>query len=319
VSHYDSRSRRAGGALALLVLLASGCGNRTELPQETKGGAIPATNTYNVKQVWAGFAGASDILLTSGSQVFVAFPAENEVRGYYRTSRDPRPNGVVIAGAQPTFLAEIAGRELVIAEQDPARGGRVRIVDLRSLEEVAAFSDTSWVLLGGVAADDSAHVFVSDRERSVVRKYARTGELLATVAEAGSGAGYVDRPGGLEWRAPGRLLVADTGKNWAQALDPDAVNTAEFFLTGSDNPLGPFQGVADVAGDEEDNVYIADIALGAVLKYTGAPAYDQRVDENAPAGSDGHLVLPIAISASATLVFVLDGETGKIVTFELDR
>jgi len=241
VSHYDSRSRRAGGALALLVLLASGCGNRTELPQETKGGAIPATNTYNVKQVWSGFAGASDILLTSGSQVFVAFPAENEVRGYYRTSVDPRPNGVVIAGEQPTYLAEIAGRELAIAEQDPVRGGRVRVVDLRSLEEVAAFSDTSWVLLGGIAADDSSHIYVSDREADVIRKYARTGELLATVAEPGSGAGYVDQPGGLEWR-PDRLLVADTGKNWAQVLDPDRPNTAEYFLTGSDNPLGPFQG-----------------------------------------------------------------------------
>ncbi len=318
MSHYALHSRRAGGASALLVLLAVGCGNRTELPQETKGGAIPATNTYNVKQVWSGFAGASDILLTSGSQVFVAFPAENEVRGYYRTSRDPRPNGVVIAGEQPTYLAEIAGRELAIAEQDPVRGGRVRIVDLRSLEEVAAFSDTSWVLLGGIAADDSSHIYISDRERNVIRKYARTGELLATVAEPGSGAGYVDQPGGLEWRLD-LLLVADTGKNWAQALVPDAVSTAAFILTGSDSPLGPFLGVADVAGDEEDNVYVADIGLGAVLKYTGEPDYDQRVDENAPPESDGHLTLPIAISASATLVFVLDGETGKIVTFELDR
>ena len=302
----------------MLALGAAGCGNRTALPQETKGGAIPATNTYNVKQVWSGFAGASDVLLTSGSQVFVAFPAENEVRGYYRTSRDPRPNGVVISGERPTYLAEIAGRELAIAEQDPVRGGRVRIVDLRSLAEVAAFSDTSWVLLGGIAADDSSHIYVSDREADVIRKYARTGELLATVAEPGSGAGYVDQPGGLEWR-PDRLLVADTGKNWAQVLDPDRPNTAEYFLTGSDNPLGPFQGVADVAGDEEENVYVADLALGAVIKYTGEPAYDQRVDENAPEGTEGHLTLPIALSANATLVFVLDGESGRIVTFELDR
>jgi hypothetical protein len=315
VSHCASNSR---GAFVLLVALAAACGHRTELPQETKGGSIPATNTYNVKQVWGGFAGASDVLLTSGSQVFVAFPDSNRVAGYYRSSPDPRPNGVVIPGEHPTFLAEIAGRELVIAEQDPTRGGRVRIVDLRSLVEVGVFADTSWVLIGGVAADDSSHIYVSDRDRNVVRKYTRSGELLLTVADAGSGAGYVDRPGGLDWRA-GRLFVADTGKNWVQALDPEEPNTAEFFLTGSDNPLGPFQGVADVAGDEEDNVYIADLALGAVIKYSGEPAYDQRVDANAPEGTDGHLVLPIALSASATLVFVLDGDTGRIVTFELDR
>lgn len=319
MSHCVLRSREAFALLAAsAVALAAACGNRTELPQETKGGSIPATNTYNVKQVWAGFAGASDVLLTSGSQVFVAFPDSNAVRGYYRSSPDPRPNGVVIPGERPTFLAEIAGRELAIAEQDPVRGGRVRIVDLRSLAEVAAFTDTSWVLIGGIAADDSSRIYVSDREQNMIRKYARSGELLLTVADAGAGAGYVDRPGGLDWRG-GRLLVADTGKNWVQALDPTQPNTAEFFLTGSDNPLGPFQGVADVAGDEEDNVYIADLALGAVVKYSGDPAYDQRVDENAPAGSNGHLTLPIALSANATLVFVLDGDTGKIVTFELDR
>ena len=40
------------------------------------------------------------------------------------------------------------------------------------------------------------------------------------------------------------------------------------------------------------------------------------MDENAPEGSSGHLVAPISISGNATLVFVLDRETGKIITFE---
>ncbi len=306
------------GALVGLALLVAGCGHRTELPLETRGGTIPPSNTYRVKQVWDGFGAASDVLLTSGSQVFVALPDSGQVVGYYRSSPEPRPNGVVITGGRPSYLAEVSGRELVIADLDPAGGGSVRIVDLRSLTEVAAFTDTAWVEIGGVAADDSSHVYVSDRALSRVLKYSREGEFLVQLADEGSGAGYVDAPAGLEWR-PGRVLVADSGKNWVQVLDPWIPNAAEFFLTGIDSPLGVFQGVSDVAGDEEDNVYVADTALGAVLKYTGDPEFDQRVDANAPEGSEGHLTAPVALSASATLVFVLDRDSGKIVTFELDR
>jgi hypothetical protein len=104
-----------------------------------------------------------------------------------------------------------------------------------------------------------------------------------------------------------------------QGLDPWRPNTAFFFLNGAESPLGPFGVVADVGGDEEGNLYVADSGLGAVLKYTGDGEFDQRVDENAPAGSTGHLEAPVAVSASATLVFVLDQSQGKIVTFELDR
>ena len=316
ISRRPSTWARGLGLLALAAL--GGCGNRTSLPQQHIGGVIPPSNTYRVKQVWTGFEAASDLILTSGSQVFVAFPERGEVVGYYRTSREPRPNGTVIAGGRPTFLAEGAGRELVIADADTAGGGRVRIIDLRAGGELSVFSDSTWGEIGGIAADDSSNVYASDRTRNVVRKYDRAGSMLIELADEGSGIGFVQGPGELDWQ-PGLVIVADTGKGWVQGLDPWRSNTAFFFLNGAEGPLGPFGAVADVGGDEEGNLYVADSGLGAVLKYTGAGDFDQRVDENAPAGSAGHLEAPVAVSASATLVFVLDRSLGKIVTFELDR
>jgi hypothetical protein len=299
----------------------SGCGNRTELPVESVGGVIPATNTYRVKQVWEGFTGATDLILTSGSQLFVAFPDEGKVVGYYRSSTQPRPNGIVIEGGRPMYLAEGAGRELVIADV-ATEGCAIRVIDLRAVAEVAAFCDTTWGEVGGIAADDSAYVFVSDRLENLVRKYDQSGTLVLELADEGSGLGFVQGPGNLYWR-PELLLLADTGKSWVQGLDPNQRNTGLFFVNGAEGPLGPFSEITDVTGDEEGNLYVADSELAAVLKYVpgngGRPEYDQRVDENAPEGSSGHLTAPISVSGNATLVFVLDRDTGKIVTFELDR
>jgi hypothetical protein len=322
------RSRWTGPRLGLRLVFAVaagssglGGGNRTELPTESVGGIIPASNTYRVKQVWQGFEGASDLILTSGSQVFVAFPDQGKVVGYFRTSPQARPNGIVIEGERPTFLAEGVDRELVIVDFDSTGCGVVRIFDLRSVTEVATFCDTTWAEVGGVAADDSAYVYISDREQNLVRKYARDGELVTALADEGSGLGYVQGPGGLEWK-PDLLILADTGKGWVQGLDTRTPNTGLFFLNGAEGPLGPFVEITDVTGDDEGNLYVADSALGVVLKYapgTIKPVFDQQVDQNAPEGSSGHLTEPIAISANATLAFVLDGDAGKIVTFELDR
>jgi hypothetical protein len=328
MSSLEHRGCGAGRTVSLLLALIAvlgasvlGCGNRTELPTETPGGIIPATGTYAVTQVWQGFEAASDLILTRGSQVFVAFPERGEVVGYFRTKVHPTPNGIVIESERPTFLAEGAGRELVVADVDSTGCGLVRIIDLSVSPptEVASFCDTTWADIGGLAADDSSFVYVSDRERNLVRKYDRSGRFVIELAIGGTGIGFVDSPGGLHWQ-PELLLLADTGKAWAQGINPR--EQEGFFRLSKGAADQSFVEVSDVTGDEEENVYVADVALGAVFKYSPGdpePKYDLRVDENAVEGTPGHLTTPIAVSANATLAFVLDRDAGKIVTFELDR
>ncbi len=304
-------------ALVVVVVLALACGHRTDLPHESGGGIIPASGTYIVKQIWTDFADADDIILTSGSQVFVSFPAAGQVVGYFSTGSTPRPNGRVLQCNNPTSLAEGLDRTLIVADSD-SLGEVVLIFDQATGEQVSAIRDTSWVEIGGVAADQDGHIYVSDRQLNLVRKYDGAGTPLLDLADEGDGAGYVRAPDGLDWQ-PDRLLVVDSGKQWIQALDTDDSNQALFFLMGVQSPFESFGDLTDVAGDPDGNFYVVDLANATVLKYDDEYQFDQRVELNATAGMDGYLLEPVAVTASARLVYVLDRADGKIVAFELDQ
>jgi len=308
---------RAAGLGVVALALALACGRQTELPVETGGGIIPASGTYIVKQIWPGFAGAGDILLTSGSQVYVSFPDEGRVLGYFSTGTTPKPNGKVMEGTAPAYLAEGVGRTLVVSDRDTA-GPVVRVYDQATAELMVTFRDTAWVEIAGVAADADSFIYVSDKQTNRVSKYDARGVFRFDLADEGDGAGYVRAPTLLSWH-PGEVLVVDSGKQWLQALDPDASNRARFFLTGSGSPIEEFQDLRDVDGDDDGNLYVADAAHQTVLKYDEHAEFDQRVELNAPEGVAGHLLEPDRVTANRRLVYVLDRADGEIVTFELDE
>ncbi len=309
---------KSAGLAVLLCVLGVACGHRTELPQESGGGVIPPSNTYVVKQVWEGFEGAEDLVLTSGRQLFVAFPGQGEVVGYFSTGVEPRPNGKVLAGRGPYQVAEGPDRTLIVADTGDAGEAVVRVYSQADGTEQLAFTDPEWQAVGGVAADDDGFIYVSDRVTDRVRKYSSAGGLVMELAEGGSGRGFVQAPNGLDWQ-PNRILVVDAGKQWVQGLSPTETNVAELLLNGNDTPFGAFAGLADVAGDGEGNQYVVDSTHAAVWKFDVEGAFEQRVDQNTQEGDAGFLREPIAVSANDVLAYVLDRMTGKVVTFELDR
>ncbi|MGD8394153.1 MAG: hypothetical protein PVF43_01625 [Candidatus Eiseniibacteriota bacterium] len=311
---------RALGVVLVAALLHVSCGNRTELPQESAGGFVPASDTYVVKQVWEGFDGAADIVLTSGSQVFVSFPAAGQVVGYYSTGATPRPNGKVFVGRAPTRIAEGPDRTLLVADADED-GPVIIVFDQATTDTVRTVRDTSWVEVAGITADDAGALYVADRGGNRVRKYDTGGALLLELADEGDGIGFVRGPTGLDL-VPEGILVVDTGKGdggWIQALEPDEAGEAVYFLTGDDSPEGGFAAIADVAGDGDGNVYVVDRGHATVLKYDADQDFDQRVELNAPPGSNGHLADPVAASANTRRIYVIDAGDGTIVTFELDQ
>ena len=115
------------------------------------------------------------------------------------------------------------------------------------------------------------------------------------------------------------MLVVDSGKQWVQVLDPDIEHQAILFLDGSQSPNESFDALADVAGDDDGNLYVVDRTQATVLKYDGDGELDQRVELNAPEGTSGHLQEPVAVTANTRLAFVFDRADGTVVAFELDQ
>jgi hypothetical protein len=303
--------------VAAALCLALACGRHTELPVETGGGIIPASGTYIVKQIWQGFADAGDIVLTSGSQVYVSFPEQGQVIGYFSTGTTPKPNGKVMEGTAPTYLAEGVGRTLIVSDRD-GQGELVRIYDQATAELVISFRDTAWVEIAGVAADPDSFVYVSDRQGNRISKYHMRLGFQFDLADEGDGAGFVRQPTLVSWH-PEQVLAIDSGKQWMQALDPDQSNFAFFFLDGSLSPFDEFADLRDVDGDDAGNLYVIDAAYQTVLKYDEDVEFDQRVELNAVEGTAGYLETPDRVTANQRLVYVIDRADGKIVTFELDE
>ncbi len=197
----------------------------------------------------------------------------------------------------------------------------------------------SRVILRGLAADNESDVYVSwtdstfrtDRDlidttivrQSIVvgdtiRKYSSDGVPLLDVATRGTGTGFVDGPGGLA-AAGGALFFTDMHKNWVQKVDANAASRPLLVLDGSNvDSLPEFLAPLDVATDDSGSIYVADTGKARVLKFDADGQFDQRVDIFAPdAGGPTTTTEPIAVTANAELVLVLDRVLGLVLTYEI--
>ena len=167
-------------------------------------------------------------------------------------------------------------------------------------------------LLDTTRVDTTRTTVVSHR----IVKYTADGIPLETLASEGSGAGFVDGPGGLEATIDG-LLYADVNKDWVQLVDTDEPSTPLLLLNGLNVPDDPqFDVPLDVAGDDSGSIYVADSAKRRVLRFDRDGVFDKRVDLAAD-GVTGLAVDPIALTANTELVYILDAALGEVLVFEL--
>ncbi|MFN0150361.1 MAG: hypothetical protein ACKVU1_06575 [bacterium] len=183
---FAGRSAVIAFGLALSLVASLGCGKKFELPNQTPSNVTPGEDTYFVKFRWSGFAGATDLLMTRGGQVFVAEPRPGapdsaRVRIYQRSKVNPTPTGVELPDLiRPVRLAE--GRRDTIFVLDDADPPAVRRYSPDGLRHLDSFSDDAWVsivddtsrvgagiqrvtnstiVLRGLAADAENNVFVA--------------------------------------------------------------------------------------------------------------------------------------------------------------
>jgi len=300
--------------LVAAPLLLCGCGQKIAQPEETTLGVAPPPNTYVLTYEWLGFPGTTDLVVTTGGYVYVAQDS-SRVLAYKTFSPQQHPLIEELEGlVKPVLLAEGVDEEMFVAD---AGDMTVKRFPRSGGAPVQTFSDTAWVMFGGIAVDSDGFLYVADKQRDYIWKYTPFGERDTSLGgngvltEGGEGTGYVSQPGGLCFDGT-YIQVTDTGHNRVIKLVRDEFAFGVLNVTGP-SLEDPFASPLDSDSDETGNVYVADTGKDRVLKYNTSGVLMATVnwDPAYPVGP------PVAVAARDKWVYVADPENGKILIYEL--
>jgi hypothetical protein len=297
-----------------------GCGQQLELPAQPEEARpdIPEPGTYNLKTIW-NLPAPGDM---AHSELYL-FVIENAARiGVYYTTPTR-----LSAPYAPPFTAEFEGLaqpvQIAVAKRDStfvvvadAGDMHCKIYYWLGGEPLFTFTDSLWQSFSGLAADDSLNIFVADAARDTIQAYDRWGRRRHVVSDYGTGYGYVIEPRGLAHNGQ-LLIVADTGKNWVQRLDPGASNVAaiaEPIGLEEDLLLSPADVAADAFGEF---IYVADTGHDRVLKFLTTGAFSDTVYAPSKISLETPLLAPRYVAVRDSVTFVSDPANDRIVLLEL--
>ena len=99
-----------------------------------------------------------------------------------------------------------------------------------TLYQVGAATGQSWESFHGlwdIAVDAQGRLAILDLGGPAVHVYDAQGAHLVTIDQIGGEAGQLDGPTGIDWAAPGELLVWDPGSSWISSFQVSG-SSAEF-------------------------------------------------------------------------------------------
>ena len=312
-----------------LVALAAGCGRKLDLPAEPEVPGTPTGQVTYVRQyLWEDMPELTDVVVTRDGILF-GIVDSTRVNAYFSDNDMPRinpsrsiPHPVTIAGLEmelPVQICEGAGSTLWVAYLLPVPTVAQFDVSSSPVVPIAAglVRDGGIVEIGGIAADpDSGFIYVSDVYRSTIAKYAPAadgGRRVATLATAGNGDGFVQRPHGL-FVFGDSLLVADTAKSWIQVLSADVPGAGRGQVLGPRDARLELRTPLDVWVDRNGYFYVADTGNNRVLQLGSAGDIREIVTETDPEAPE----LPISLAASTTQVWVPDPMTGRLIVYQIN-
>ncbi len=299
-----------------LAILPLACGMQMDLPPQPQHPPItPEPGTYNLKTVWT-LPEPSD-LAVFGLYLFV-IEEQTRIGAYYTTRYSPTVPPMV-----SEFTGLLAPVQIALAKRDSlfvvvADSGDMhcKIYYWLGGAPLASFIDSSWVEFSGLAADGDLNIYVADAARDTIRSYDRWGHPLRVVSDYGTGSGYVIDPHGLAHNGE-LLVVADTGKNWVQRLEPDTTSVPAIL-----EPIGREEGLLleplDVAVDRHGEfIYVADTGHDRVLKFLTTGAFRDTVYSPQKIALDPPLRAPGHVCSEDSLVFVSDPAENRVLLLEL--
>lgn len=383
--------RLAALAVLLAVTLVFGCGKTFQLPTESPdAGAVPSDGSYAMLATWYGLDGIQDVLLTqgSGSQLFLLFnrggttgppDSRGDVQLYTFTRPVPigppyftPPTGLF----NPMALAATNDRLFVLDQGDtclarydatfgtcaaepghnnPIRDfnawWRVREYPISGGDTVSTFTDTTFALVHGVAADDAGYVYVSGLavvlDTSATNPNIRTRQFVSRIYRYSRGPRYagvvppdrfmpgsnwhrdtnwvvfdgtgnssVSDPRGLTWTkaGPPSLFVADRGNNKAKVISSQAVGVGYLGMDGNETGAN-FEGPTDVAADLAGFLYVVDGTNRRVLRYSPAGEYVQLL--NVEPNADGlDLLDPVSVGVDDSVAYIADRGRGQVIRYK---
>jgi len=164
-----------------------------------------------------------------------------------------------------------------------------------------------------LSTDRFGHVFISDAGRSVVRKYAINGDLLAEVGGPGWGIGRFDNPRGLDASVSLSVFVADMHNRRIVRLDRDLNVIAA--LGGESDAVSVDVGYPiDVASSAFDQLFVLDSENTRILALSDFDRVTYVFGDHT--SGEGRLRTPVALAFDGNeRLYVL--ETARVVVFDI--
>ena len=156
-------------------------------------------------------------------------------------------------------------------------------------------------------AIDGSNIFVTDEGNNSLLKFDKTGKLLKSVGQKGSGEGEFTTPRGITI-VGGEVFVCDFWNHRLQVFTSDLEFLRRFgtFGKGEGQIRGPF----DVTRDEEGNLYVTDWGNDRVQILTTRGKFLRFLTTR------GHITNPAGISISRELLYVSQyKENGELFVY----
>ena len=185
-------------------------------------------------------------------------------------------------------------------------GDKVIIFD-KNGKNLHSFTNKKLRGAAGVAVD-GPNIYVTDATNDILLKFDKTGKLLKSVGQKGSGEGEFTRPMGLTVVSD-EVIVSDCVNHRLQVFTSDLVFVRQIGSQGSNN--GQFVGPCGVTHDGHGNLYVSDMLNNRVQIFNVQGKFICTLTTR------GHIIQPFGITYSRDLVCITQWvDNGKVHVYD---
>ena len=215
-------------------------------------------------------------------QIFVKIPPTQLGKPVRSIDVDEGVNFVAFNSSEKLLI--ITGEEIVAFD--------------KSGEKLYSIKNEALADLMGVAVDGD-NIYVTDYDNQCLLKFDKTGKLLKSVGQSGSGEGEFNRPYGITVVGD-QVFVCDHSNHRLQVFTSDLVFVRQIGSEGSGK--GEFDGPFDITHDEEGNLYVTDCGNDRVQVFNTQGKFLRLLT------TKGDITTPTGICISGELVYVSQGK-----------
>lgn len=216
---------------------------------------------------------------------------------YVADSRNKRVQLFQLTGVESEALP-VSKRELPMVEYDSAILTGQKIVDIDYIADDGLYAVTE--------VDDD--LIYRGKKSDILVKYSKSDSNL-------------NNPKGLCVLDDGKIIVADTGNNQLQFINPSGINEYRFGVKGTD--ISQFNALEGVAVDKQGYVYVADTKNHRIQIFNKDGIYmssfGKKSDESQTRAAPGTFLKPKELVFSTTdELYVLDSGNKRIQIFDTE-